>query len=76
MPAVLNQSLCQYPACIPPNRDQHAPCWDVCPSEGAITVEPGSPVGDPTYPVIHEDLCLECGACVNECPFHALSMTP
>lgn len=44
-------------------------CMDVCPVE---CITPGSPVEDwPTY-YIDPGTCIDCGACVPECPYSAI----
>ncbi|MBI5824482.1 MAG: ferredoxin family protein [Chloroflexi bacterium] len=44
-------------------------CSDVCPVE---SINAGSPVEQwPTY-YIDASTCIDCGACVPECPFHAI----
>jgi len=44
-------------------------CMSVCPVE---CINPGKPVEQyPTY-YIDPATCIDCGACVPECPFHAI----
>ena len=44
-------------------------CVEVCPVECII---PGEPEADwPTY-MIDPDTCIDCGACVAECPYDAI----
>jgi len=44
-------------------------CIDVCPVE---CISPGTPVEQwPTY-YIDPSTCIDCGACVPECPFNAI----
>lgn len=44
-------------------------CSDVCPVE---CIQPGLPAEEwPTY-YIDASTCIDCGACVPECPFHAI----
>jgi ferredoxin len=44
-------------------------CSDVCPVE---CINPGAPVEQwPTY-YIDPNTCIDCGACVPECPYHAI----
>ncbi len=44
-------------------------CIDVCPVE---CINPGTPVQQwPTY-YIDPSTCIDCGACVPECPFNAI----
>jgi ferredoxin len=44
-------------------------CKDVCPVECIV---PGKPEAEwPTY-YIDSDACIDCGACVMECPFDAI----
>jgi ferredoxin len=43
-------------------------CFDVCPVE---SIQPGTTAEFPTY-YIDSASCIDCGACVPECPFHAI----
>jgi ferredoxin len=43
-------------------------CSDVCPVE---CIQPGTTAEWPTY-YIDASTCIDCGACVPECPFHAI----
>lgn len=44
-------------------------CLDVCPVE---CIAPGNPVSEwPTF-YIDSSTCIDCGACVPECPFRAI----
>ena len=43
-------------------------CSDVCPVE---CIQPGDTAEWPTY-YIDASTCIDCGACVPECPFHAI----
>jgi ferredoxin len=43
-------------------------CSDVCPVE---SIQPGATAEYPTY-YIDSSTCIDCGACVPECPFHAI----
>ena len=44
-------------------------CQAVCPVD---CIKPGEPASEwPTF-YIDPDTCIDCGACVNECPFHAI----
>ena len=43
-------------------------CSDVCPVE---SIQPGTTAEYPTY-YIDSSSCIDCGACVPECPFHAI----
>jgi len=44
-------------------------CSDVCPVE---SINAGTPAADwPTF-YIDASTCIDCGACVPECPFHAI----
>ena len=43
-------------------------CSDVCPVE---SIQPGTLPEWPTY-YIDSSTCIDCGACVPECPFHAI----
>jgi len=44
-------------------------CIDVCPVECMI---PGQPVNEWPWIYIDPDTCIDCGACVPECPFNAI----
>ncbi len=43
-------------------------CSDVCPVE---SIQPGATPEWPTY-YVDSSTCIDCGACVPECPFHAI----
>lgn len=44
-------------------------CMSVCPVD---CIQPGNPAdGFPTF-YIDPNTCIDCGACVRECPFHAI----
>jgi NAD-dependent dihydropyrimidine dehydrogenase PreA subunit len=44
-------------------------CEDVCPVEA---IHPGNPANQwPTY-YIDPSSCIDCGACIPECPYHAI----
>jgi ferredoxin len=43
-------------------------CSDVCPVE---CIQPGMTAEYPTY-YIDPSTCIDCGACVPECPFHTI----
>ncbi len=43
-------------------------CMDVCPVE---CINPGVTAEQPTY-YVDPSTCIDCGACVPECPFHAI----
>lgn len=43
-------------------------CSDVCPVE---SIQPGTTPEWPTY-YVDSSTCIDCGACVLECPFHAI----
>ena len=44
-------------------------CLSVCPVD---CIQPGDPAqGFPTF-YIDPNTCIDCGACVRECPFHAI----
>ena len=43
-------------------------CSEVCPVE---CIQPGTSAEWPTY-YIDSTSCIDCGACVPECPFHAI----
>jgi ferredoxin len=44
-------------------------CIDVCPVECIV---PGEPVGEWPIMYIDPDTCIDCGACIPECPFLAI----
>jgi ferredoxin len=44
-------------------------CIDVCPVECIV---PGSPVDQFPGVYIDPDTCIDCGACIPECPFNAI----
>jgi ferredoxin len=44
-------------------------CKDVCPVECIV---PGNPTGEWPLYYIDADACIDCGACVAECPFNAI----
>ena len=44
-------------------------CIDVCPVECMI---PGQPINEWPWIYIDPDTCIDCGACVPECPFAAI----
>ena len=44
-------------------------CIDVCPVECMV---PGQPVNEWPWIYIDPDTCIDCGACVPECPFSAI----
>lgn len=44
-------------------------CVDVCPVECII---PGKPVSEWPWYYIDPDTCIDCGACIPECPFEAI----
>ena len=44
-------------------------CIDVCPVECMV---PGQPVNEWPWIYIDPDTCIDCGACVPECPFAAI----
>ncbi len=46
-----------------------AGCVDVCPVECIV---PGKPVGKWPLYYIDPDVCIDCGACVPECPYGAI----
>ena len=43
-------------------------CSEVCPVE---SIQPGTTAEYPTF-YIDSSSCIDCGACVPECPFHAI----
>ena len=44
-------------------------CIEVCPVECMV---PGQPVGEWPWIYIDPDTCIDCGACVPECPYNAI----
>ena len=46
-----------------------AGCVDVCPVECIV---PGKPVEEWPWYYIDPDTCIDCGACIPECPFEAI----
>ena len=46
-----------------------AGCVDVCPVECIV---PGKPVEEWPWFYIDPDTCIDCGACIPECPFEAI----
>ena len=44
-------------------------CIDVCPVECIV---PGEPVAEWPWMYIDPDTCIDCGACIPECPFLAI----
>jgi len=44
-------------------------CIDVCPVECII---PGQPISEWPWMYIDPDTCIDCGACVPECPYSAI----
>ncbi len=59
--AVLHTNLC-----IPYQLEQPClACFEVCPVEGAITMNEDE---EPRRPVFNEERCFGCGACLNACP--------
>ena len=44
-------------------------CIDVCPVECIV---PGQPVGEWPMVYIDPETCIDCGACIPECPFSAI----
>jgi len=44
-------------------------CIDVCPVECMV---PGQPINEWPWIYIDPDTCIDCGACVPECPFAAI----
>lgn len=59
MPYVINQE------CL---GEQYADCVDVCPVN---CIYPGDYKGE-KYMVIDPDICIDCGACLPECPVEAI----
>jgi ferredoxin len=62
MPYVINQE------CL---GEQYADCVDVCPVN---CIYPGEYKGEP-FMVIDPDICIDCGACLPECPVEAIVAT-
>lgn len=62
MPYVINQE------CV---GEQYADCVDVCPVN---CIYPGDYKGE-KYMVIDPDICIDCGACLPECPVEAIVAT-
>lgn len=44
-------------------------CADVCPSESIIA---GQPENEWPWYYVDPDVCIDCGACLTECPFEAI----
>jgi ferredoxin len=44
-------------------------CMEVCPVECIV---PGEPVGEWPWMYIDPDTCIDCGACIPECPYQAI----
>ncbi len=44
-------------------------CVDVCPVDCIV---PGNPQGEWPWYYINPDTCIDCGACIPECPFEAI----
>ena len=62
MPYVINEK------CL---GEQYASCVDVCPVN---CIYPGDYKGE-VFMVIDPDLCIDCGACLPECPIEAIVAT-
>ena len=62
MPYVINQE------CL---GEQYADCVDVCPVN---CIYPGDYKGE-KFMVIDPDICIDCGACLPECPVEAIVAT-
>ncbi len=62
MPYVINQE------CL---AEQYADCVDVCPVN---CIYPGDYKGE-KFMVIDPDICIDCGACLPECPVEAIVAT-
>ncbi len=58
--------------CLAENGITCMTCRDVCP-ELAISFSPR--MGAPFEPVLHDDKCTGCGACIGACPAGAISVT-
>ena len=52
--------------------ERYASCMQVCP---VYCIYPGEHEGQP-YAVIDPKLCIDCGACVPECPVEAIIENP
>jgi NAD-dependent dihydropyrimidine dehydrogenase PreA subunit len=44
-------------------------CADVCPNESIVA---GQPESEWPWYYIDPDVCIDCGACMTECPFEAI----
>ena len=63
--AIIDESLC-----LPYNGFLCRACYERCPIyREAITLK------DQLYPVVHEDLCVGCGICVNVCPAETVAIS-
>lgn len=56
----VNKSRCPH--------NHYCPLIRVCPVDAISQNKEG-------YPVINQDLCIECGACLHSCPMGAMSET-
>lgn len=57
MPVSVNRELCPH--------NHICPLIKVCPVEAISQAADG-------YPIVDADKCIECGACIDECPKHAM----
>ena len=63
--AIIDETLC-----LPYNGILCRACYERCPIyREAITLK------DQLYPVVHEDLCVGCGICVNVCPAETVAIS-